>query len=88
MSLSVLGGQNYWNDTFIYRFGAMGAEIGKGIINCCSCKKRNTSEKNNDSLDDKGADLPDIEEALDFFFTHSGSVEFVRDKGLHRLRFP
>lgn len=34
------------------------------------------------------AELPSLEDTLEFFFFHSGSVEFVRDKDVHKFEFP
>ena len=32
--------------------------------------------------------LPSLEETLEFFFIHSGSIEFVRNKEIHKFSFP
>ena len=33
-------------------------------------------------------ELPALEDTLEFFFIHSGSIEFVRNKEIHKFSFP
>jgi hypothetical protein len=59
-------------------------ELILGLIECCKCKKKVSK----DDLMQHRAQLPPLMETLKFFYNHSGSIEFIRDKMVHKFQFP